>query len=79
MLITVTYKGPTDSKGSRFVVKARDKRKTYPYDHSTSSRQVYVDQFLKDTGIGDENEYASLYYVDSDDPNTYYALLDLRC
>lgn len=78
MLITVTYKGPTNTKGSRFIVKARGKRKVYHYDHSQSSREVYVDRFLKDTGIGAKNEFASLHFIDIEGPNTYYALLDLR-
>lgn len=78
MLITTTFSHGT--RGPRIIVAtARGQRKSYPYDHSASSRQVYVDQFLQDTGIGPANPDSTLLFVDSEGSTSYFALVDLRC
>lgn len=40
--IKVTYKGPTNTKGSRLIVTDGDTRMTIPYDHSLNHNELYA-------------------------------------
>jgi hypothetical protein len=60
--IVTQYKGATDFKGARIIVKTCRGRKSYPYPHNLSDHDCHVwaaDQYLKAIAEEDRKEYGS--------------------
>ena len=60
--IVTQYKGATDFKGARIVVKTCRGRKSYPYPHNLSDHDCHVwaaDQYLRAIAEEDRKEYGS--------------------
>lgn len=61
--IIAKYSGPTNSRGSRIIVKSQRSRRSYPYPHELSGADCHkwaVSQYLADILKEDRKEYGDL-------------------